>query len=198
MTKKKKRENFLLREYKESWNYLKSLKNFIFAIILMFLVSAIIGYFVFPPEAIYNQILNYIEELLKLTEGKSLFELIGFIFSNNFKSSFFGIFFGIALGIFPVMAILANGYFLGFVSRLVVDEGGFSVLWRLLPHGIFELPAIFISFALGLKLGSFIFAKDKKTTLVNYLRNSIRVFLLIIVPLLIIAAIIESSLIFIS
>ncbi len=198
MAKKKKRGNFLIREYKESWNYLKNLKNFVFAIILMFLVSAIIGYFIFPPEAIYNQILDYIEELLKLTAGKSLFELMTFIFFNNFKSSLFGIFFGVFFGIFPVIAILANGYFLGFVSRLVVNEEGLFVLWRLAPHGIFELPAIFISFALGLKLGSFVFEKDKKQTLINYLRNSLRVFLYIVLPLLIIAAIIESTLIFIS
>ena len=37
-----------------------------------------------------------------------------------------------------------------------------SDLFRLLPHGIFELPAIFISLGLGLRFGMFIFQKEKE------------------------------------
>ena len=119
-----------------------------------------------------------------------------FIFLNNAQSSFMGIVLGVLLGIFPVIATIANGFILGFVASLSVDSEGFFVLWRIFPHGIFELPAIFISFGLGLKTGTFVFQKKKFESFKNYLYNSLKVFLFIIIPLLIIAAIIEGTLIF--
>ena len=74
-------------------------------------------------------------------------------------------------------------------------DGGLS-LWKILPHGIFELPAVFIALGIGIKLGMFIFQKKKLESLKNYSINSLRVFLLIILPLLVIAGIIEGTLIF--
>jgi stage II sporulation protein M len=194
----KKKKSRLMQEYKKSWRYLLELKNFLIVVFGIFFLAIIFGYFVPPTEAIYNQLLAYLQELIELTQGKTLLELIVFIFFNNFKNSFFGIFLGIVFGIFPIIAIFLNGYFLGFVSRLTVGENGFSVLWLLVPHGIFELPAIFISFALGLKLGTFIFQKERKKALIDYLSGAIGVFFLIVFPLLLVAAIIEGFLIFYS
>ena len=96
------------------------------------------------------------------------------------------------------MVVGINGYVLGFVAYLVVNSDGILVLWRLFPHGIFELPAIFISLGLGLKVGTFIFQKKKFESLKKYSLNSLRVFLFIVLPLLIIASIIEGSLIYLS
>jgi stage II sporulation protein M len=67
---------------------------------------------------------------------------------------------------------------------------------NLLPHGIFELPAIFISFGMGLKFGTFLFYKEKMKKFAEFFSNSLRVFVFVILPLLVIAAIIEGSLIF--
>ncbi len=196
--KKKKVSKGLVKEYKESLNYLNESKNFIFIIVGIFLVSSIFGYFFEPPESVYNQLISYIRELIQLTEGMSHLELIVFIFLNNLKSSFFGILFGIIFGVFPVIAAFVNGYFLGFVSRITTSAEGFTILWKLVPHGIFELPAVFLSFALGLKLGTFIFKKDKKQSFIDYLWNSIRIFFLFVLPLLFLAAIIEGTLIFLQ
>ena len=91
---------------------------------------------------------------------------------------------------------IVNGYILGFVMLKSVQANGALVLWKLLPHGIFELPALFISLGLGVKLGAFIFKKNKIKTLKIYLFESARVFVFVILPLLFIAAIIEGSLIF--
>jgi uncharacterized membrane protein SpoIIM required for sporulation len=78
-----------------------------------------------------------------------------------------------------------------------VAENGIFVLWRLLPHGFFELFAVFISLGMGLKIGGFIFQKKKINFLRDNFLNSFKVFLFIIIPLLIIAAIIESLFIFV-
>jgi len=67
-------------------------------------------------------------------------------------------------------------------------------LWKLFPHGIFELPAVFISLALGMKLGTFIFQKKKMNSFKDYLWNSFRIFIFVVIPLLVIAAFIEGYL----
>tara|TARA_Y100000034_G_C6716675_1_gene316852 strand:- start:368 stop:697 length:330 start_codon:yes stop_codon:yes gene_type:complete len=102
---------------------------------------------------------------------------------------------GIFLGIFSFLILIVNGYVLGFVASKSVAVEGILVLWRLLPHGIFEIPAVMISAGLGLKLGAYLFVKHKKGDFKQWLLNSLRVFLFIVVPLLIIAAIIEGILI---
>jgi len=90
-----------------------------------------------------------------------------------------------------------NGYLLGFVAMLSAKSQGIFILWRILPHGIFELPAIFISLGIGLRLGTYAFQK-KKVSFKNWIFSSLRVFILIVLPLLIVAAIIEGALIALS
>ena len=102
---------------------------------------------------------------------------------------------GIFFGIFPLWFTLQNGYVLGFVSSISVGEAGIGSLWRIIPHGIFELPAIFISLGLGIKLGSFVFYKDSRKKFNEFLKNSLRVFIFIVIPLLVLAGIIEGFLI---
>lgn len=192
----KKKGFNLIDEYKKSWNYIRESKKFIYSIIAIFFIFAVVG-FLFPvPDILYDEILKLLKEILEETENLSQLELIWFIISNNIQSSFLGILFGFIYGIFPLIIAIANGYILGFVSSMSVSESGFFSLWKILPHGIFELSAIFISLGLGLKFGTFIFQKNKSKSFKNYLINSIKVFLLIVVPLLILAGIIEGALIF--
>lgn len=230
---KKKPKNFFKENYKKSWEYIKESRNFIYTILIIFLLFVFIGAFVPVPELLEKQILEFIEALLRKTAGMSHGELINFIFLNNLQSSFFGMVLGAVLGIFSVITSVLNGYLLGFVSSRAVYEEGIFILLRLFPHGIFELPALFLSTGLGLKLGfpfiykyfeyywkgknifalvmgvlflplsislTFIFNKNlRKYQLKDFLfkvNNSIRVFIFVIVPFLIIAAVIEASLIF--
>lgn len=197
MKKQKNRKSgFFKRNYGETLMYIKESRNFIYSIIILFAFFTIFGFILPVPAELEAKIFEFIEQLLMQTEGLSQGELIRFIFWNNFQSSFIGMLFGVPLGIFPVMSAVANGYLLGFVASRVAEGSGFLVLWKLFPHGIFELPALFISLGLGLKLGTFIFKKNKFKTLKIYLIKSIKVFFFIILPLLIIAAAIEGSLIF--
>lgn len=196
---KKKRGEFDIREqYKKCFAFLKESKVFIYSIIVLFFTFVFIGFFVPAPESVIEVIKKFIEELLKQTEGMSFSELTGFIIFNNMQTSFFGMIFGIVLGIFPLLLTMSNGYLLGFVSKLSVQADGFLSLWRLLPHGIFELPSVFISLGLGMKIGSFLFQKKGKKlkSLKEYSLNSLKVFLFVVIPLLIIAGIIEGALMF--
>ena len=193
-----KRKSFFRENYKESFAYIKDSRNFIYAIIFVFLFFFLIGFFAPTPAILEKRILDFIDTLLKQTEGMSQLELTKFIFFNNIQSSFIGMIFGIILGIFPVLTTLANGYLLGFVAAKTVGGEGIFVLWRLFPHGIFELPALFISLGLGLKMGTFLFKKNKLEALNAYLIKSAKVFFFVVIPLLIIAAVIEGALIFLA
>jgi stage II sporulation protein M len=193
--KSKKKKFSLKKQYKLSWNFLKESRNFISLAFGVFLVFVLIGYFFPVPVELQEMIKNYIQAIVLETEGMGTFELISFIFLNNLQVSFIGLLFGVVLGILPIFYSIANGYLLGFVLKLAFEEQGLCVFLDLIPHGIFELPAVFISLALGLKLGSFAFEKNKQESLRNFFLNSMRVFVLIVVPLLIVAAIIEGLLI---
>ena len=186
----------LKKEYKEAFDYIKESKNFIYLSVLIFISFILISVFFPIPSEISKKILELIKELLEKTKGMSQSQLIIYIFLNNVKTSFYGLFSGVLFGIIPILLSSSNGYLLGFVSSLSVKKNGALVLLNLLPHGIFELPAIFISFGLGIKFGKFIFEKNKRESFFKYFYNSLRVFLLIIIPLLLIAAIIEGSLIY--
>jgi stage II sporulation protein M len=188
--------NFFKNEYGKCWDFIKGSRRFIYGIIIVFLVLGLIGFFVPFPEALTNEIMNYIQKLLEKTKDFNVFEMTGFIFLNNFKASLIGMILGVFVGIFPLINAISNGAVLGLVSRLSVNEQGLSSLWKLFPHGIFELPAIFISLGLGMKIGSFVFEKKKIKALKHYVIESLRVFVFVILPLLIIAAIIEGFLIF--
>jgi len=116
------------------------------------------------------------------------------MFTNNLYVGFLSIIFGVFLGIFPIMTAVFNGIIIGYVMNIAVSSEGFIILWKLLPHGIFELPAIFISMALGLKIFSSVFYG--KRVLKNNFKRSLLVFVLVVTPLLILAALIEGFLIF--
>ncbi|MBU3906714.1 MAG: stage II sporulation protein M [Nanoarchaeota archaeon] len=188
--KRKIKKSFLKEQYSLSLNYLRESSKFVYISIGIFFLFAILGYFF--PVFFKEEIIKFIQELINQTKDMGQLELTRFIFLNNLQSSFLGLFFGLLFGIFPIAVAIVNGYVLGFVSSITIGEEGFLVLWRLLPHGIFELPAVFISLGLGLKLGSFVFRKGWRGGILN----SFRVFVFIVMPLLIIAAIIEGGLIY--
>ena len=200
VTKKKrksKKDSFdLKKEYKQCWDFIKSSKYFIWSVVVVFFVFVLIGYFVPAPSYLSESIIKFLEDLINQTKGMSVGQLISFIFFNNLQSSFIGMVLGVFFGFFSILFALFNGYVLGFVSAMAVSADSGLILFQLLPHGIFELPAIFLSLGLGIKLGSFIFKKEKLESFKKYFSNCVKVFLLVIIPLLIIAALIEGLLMF--
>lgn len=178
--------------FRESLSLIYESRKYIYSIIAIFFISAMFG-FVFADKLTFiNEILK---DLVNKTEGLGTFDLIVFIFLNNIQSAFLGMLLGLALGIMPLVNSIGNGVVLGFVFHKVYGVSGISDFWRILPHGIFELPAIFIALGLGLGLGSrVIFSNDKKGVL-YHLKRAVLAFLCIVLPLLFIAAIIEGLLI---
>lgn len=192
----RKTDNFLYENFKLALAYLKESKKYVWVSFILFIITAVFGYFF--PIFFKEEVIRVIENLVDQTAGLNSFQLIAFIINNNMTSSFYGLILGIFLGIIPIGIIIVNGYVLGFVANKAVDGEGILVLWKLFPHGIFEIPAVMISIGLGLRLGMFLLVYHKKGKGKEFFKqiiNSLRVFFLIVIPLLVIAGIIEGSLI---
>ncbi len=140
----------LKSQFNDAKNYIKQTRNYIYFSILIFLIGTLIGVIFLEDLSFLNEI---IRQLLQQTENMNAPELIFFILQNNLQTAFLSTLLGIFVGIFPIFNSFANGVILGYVGALVVSVAGISSLWRLVPHGIFELPAIFIALGLGIKLG---------------------------------------------
>ena len=195
-------KNFSIKdEYKEAFRYIKESDNYIAIIIGIFSFLFMLG-FIFPyiaPKEALDPILaivqDWVKDILEKTEGLDFFGMWAFIFQNNLSVAFISLFSGFIFAILPIVLLFSNALFVGIISGLVANISGISVFWKILPHGIFELPAIFISIALGIRFGTFIFFKNPLKKFKYYFINSIRVFIFIIIPLLLIASFIEAGLI---
>jgi len=135
-----------------------------------------------------------IDSLVSGISDKNLFQIILFIIFTNLKSSLLGIIFGVFFGIFPVFAAAINGYFLGAVLNGAIEKSTPYILWKILPHGIFEIPAICIAYGLGLRIGLSLFRKNRMKNIVISYKEAILVFFFIILPLLLLAGTIEGLL----
>jgi len=188
--KKHKQHPKITSELQNVVKTIKTSKNCIYFGISVFVITILIGYFF--PMFFTEEILEVLKSLALAFEGLTTFQIIIKILFNNSMVTLLTIIMGIIFGILPLWTTIQNGYIIGFIINKVIESEGPLVLWRLLPHGIFELPAIFISIGLGLKIGEKVIKRDNPGL---FLLDSLRVFLLIILPLLIIAAIIEGLLI---
>lgn len=180
----------MIKVYKKCWKYLKESRNYLYLIFGLFILFVLIGFFF--PVFFSDEIMAFIEQTLGQTQNLGFWQLFIFIFKNNLIISILGLALGSILGILPLILTVSNGYVLGYVANKTALVSPLS-LFRIFPHGIFEIPAVIISLALGLKLGLSIFRK--KANFKYEFSNSLKVFLYIAIPLLLVAALIEAALI---
>jgi stage II sporulation protein M len=124
--------------------------------------------------------------------GPSLFV---FIFTHNATAALASMLFGVVYGILPVVSVSLNGALLGMVARQAsVATPAHLVLLKVLPHGVFELPALMIAMAHGLWLGQPRWGLPPGTTMPigARLRFVLGRYLRLVLPLLLVAAAIEA------
>jgi stage II sporulation protein M len=191
--------------------YLHSLRFYILFVCILFAGAIAMGYMGFLSE-VFSESLAWLEQLsegvvdfTELYPSWILFIAFFFvIFLNNAFTCFLNIILGppltinlssaVHLGIYPLFSVVINGGLLGWLAR----EEGLFVFLAIVPHGVFELPAYFLSVAIGLKLAQEIFIKNEKEQSKTKLEGNLKVYLRLIVPLLFVAALIESGLIVLS
>ena len=114
------------------------------------------------------------------------------LFTNNLRAMVLGVLYGFIPFLYlPALALGVNAAILGMLASLI-DGQWLLLAAGILPHGIFELPALFLSLAAGLCLCKNInvyIRKNEKGVMKPLLLNILRVVVLLVLPLLVIAAV---------
>ena len=172
---------------------IRSLKPQIIFIISLFSAGIILG---FTDSLNLNEFINsIIGDLMNTFKNYRGFELFFRILLNNTKATAIMLFSGIFLSIFPILGTLMNGMMIGFVfqsPQLTAGRPAYLIFIQLLPHGVFEIPALILALALGVKLGGWLFKKKKREHLKTTIKESFFCYVRVIFPMLIIAACIET------
>jgi stage II sporulation protein M len=174
-----------LRELK---SLLKDVRYHVGAVLAAFLAGIIVG--LYQPEHL-SKSFKYFGELAGFLRDQNAVLIIIFLFLKNALASFIVLWGGALLGIVPLLAAVQNGILMGAV--LSRQESVFFSLLSILPHGIFELPAFFTACGIGIWRGLWLFRNDKRETYKERVRKGYLAFFRLILPLLIIAAVIEGG-----
>lgn len=152
--------------------------------LILFILFIFIGYKTVPSDTsnIDSNIINY-----KISE----------IFLNNSKITLYNYIGILSLGSFNLFNLINNGLIIGHVLKFGIGEFGLlTSILKLLPHAIFEIPAIIISISVGFLPIIVLISKSKKhhdTTNFKYYCKYIFYSFLFVTFLNFIAAIVEST-----
>ena len=144
------------------------------------------------PSTAMNDILEAFPDASKM----GLLELFGFIAWNNTSKSLLFMLGGLLGGVLPLFFVVFNGFFIGWVSYSLGAVRGIGyIIAGLAPHGIIEIPAIILAMSIGMSLGYAVLNSLRgKGNIMKEAKSAIGLFLTRVVPMLIIAAVIEVTL----
>jgi len=152
---------------------------------VLFMVAFIIGVY------IYDVLLPFVTEEVSISK-------IGVmkILKNNMTVCYLNIILSIlTFGVYGIVSNMYNGLLLGIVVGIAKAKYGLStVLLRILPHGIIEIPTIIISTAFGFMAISLVYnlIKKKDVDLKKTFKEYITV-IVIMTILIVVAAVIEGK-----
>jgi len=161
----------------------------------IFLFAFLSGYFgaLGSPERSRMVVESFFDNL-DFVRNLSPFSVFVFIFLNNALKAAFVILFGFFFAIVPLVFIYTNGEIIGLVVGVFQQENSLlMIILGLLPHGILEVPAVVMATGYGIWLGARFYARIRnKEPFREYFYFALGVFFRIILPMLLLAAIIES------
>ncbi|MEW9670203.1 stage II sporulation protein M [Ammoniphilus sp. 3BR4] len=175
---------------------------------LIFIASGLLGYL--NAEAIQSVAQEFMKELERIAEkiekNGSVAYTFWVIFQNNVLASLSMLGLGVFFGIYPLLALVANGVLLGFLLKVFALNGANPLLILVLgimPHGVIEIFAVILAAALGIKYGTFIFRllgnlgnASRRTGILDDFKDSLQDLPFTVgavIVLLFIAALIEST-----
>ena len=181
--------------FKDDLAYLKSIRVFIGITVLVFLVTAVMGYFAAAADselaATWMQQLEVFKWILSLNP---LLIMLA-IFLKNFLACAMSVLLGLGFGLVPLLVLTSNGFMIGVVSYSIIHKQGlFYLMAGIVPHGIIELPTILLGISLGFRLGYLLALTilGEKVDLAGETRIAVHFLVRWFLPLLFLAAAIET------
>jgi stage II sporulation protein M len=176
----------------------KALKPYLLSLTLIFCASFVAGFLI--PLSVRQQVLEtYLSAFVSALDlsGGTLF---AYILLQNVTVSLSVLVLGLLLGLVPLLCFSLNGLVLGVVYVQVAEVLGYwKATLKIVPHGILEIPALLIAASYGLWLGVNVLRRirGKESEPVGaQMRHALKRYVIVVVPLLIVAAGIETILIF--
>ncbi len=120
------------------------------------------------------------------------------LLANNWGAMLLAAAYGFIPFVFlPLVSLISNGFLIGLLLAWYHNNGVSLLLYLagILPHGIFELPALVLSVACGVSLCinmcRIVTSSPKRLPQISLLSDLLRVIVLLVAPLTVIAAVIE-------
>lgn len=192
------------KDFLDSLNYIKSKlgKKFLVAMLVLIGAAFLGAAIVLAEPKMAEEFVNEISKMFEgIIDGEGNVSFIKLLRNNVYASAM-----AIGMGIFPfiyfsLVSMFSNGIILGLILTYTSMQGGPSIIRSLftgiLPHGVFELTAIFLSVAMGMELCRVITNKFRMVnrggneSILETLNNIAKTFVLVVMPLLVIAALVE-------
>jgi len=175
----------------------RTIKPYILILTLIFVTAFLAG--TLAPSSTRQQTTDAFQVVADNYRGLAGGKLFFTILLHNVMATIFLLISGVLVGIIPIFAIGANGFLLGVVYRQTAEVAGYSkAALKVLPHGVFELPALLIAASYGLWLGVMVarWMRGKESTRLRiHIEHAFRRYFAVVFPLLIVAAGIETALI---
>lgn len=175
----------------------RPIRPYLLVLTLIFAASFLAG--THAPASIRNEATNAFQLVADSYRGLDGGTLFFFILFQNVMATILILVSGVLLGIIPILSIGSNGFFLGVLYCQAAEVAGYTKAGlNVLPHGVFEIPALLISASYGLWLGGMAVRRmrGRESSLLGiHMAYAFRRYLAIVFPLLIIAASIETALI---
>jgi stage II sporulation protein M len=175
----------------------RTVRRYILILALIFAASFLAG--TIAPSAIRRQMTEVFQGVVGNYRGLAGGSLFFNILVQNVMATIFVILSGVLAGVIPTFAISSNGFGLGVLFRQASEASGYATaVLKVLPYGVFEIPALLIAASYGLWLGVMAVRKmrGKESTLLRiHIEHAFRRYFTVVFPLLVVAAAIETALI---
>ena len=170
----------------------KFIKPYIYVVCFLFLLSSFIG--VLTPyqyqQEIAKKLLTYFSPIKSTTQLQVFIK----IFLHNYISTLLTLLIGLFFGIGPIIFLFINGFVLGnLIAFASTKVSIFKIGLAIVPHGIFEVPAVIIATSYGLWWGVKNYRKFRyKDSFKDNFALPMKKYINVVIPLLLIGAFVET------
>ncbi len=176
--------------FNESKNTICDAKKFILFSFLVFHLGIILGYYYLSTQKFIGD--NYIE-LYDKTYSPSYLIYVSRILVHNVTVAYLSMRLGILLGLFPAISVIVSGISIGWLFANSTSVHWVKLFLMMAPHGVFELPAMFIAWGIGFWRCKMLFVPNYEKMSKENVRQVHKIFITFVVPLLFLAALIEGG-----
>jgi stage II sporulation protein M len=178
----------LKRQYAAAWSTLCQARYGILMALLAYTASCVGGWFFAEDLGFFHQAAAGLADKF---EGRQGADFILSLFLHNLVATYIAMCLVSLWGLFPMVNAIANGLILGWIVGTAYGPSPVDAAVMLVPHGLFEWPAMMIAWGVGLWRGAGYRFSSPSGTYLHRLKQSNQLFFLYVFPLLVVAAVVE-------